>query len=203
MGGRPDQLSLKSTRMPAPAPPDSGSYIRGGGGVDVDPRRILRPLAVLCLVALAGLSIGLALSAGNENGKEAALRKHGVPVQVTVTGCLAVSSGIGMGIEYWQCRGNYTLGGHQFNELIGGSRALLIAGRQEAAVAVPGQPALLSTFAAVAKGRSNFTPYVTPIVLGVVTLLWGGGWALLLRRKRTRAAAAPPSGASAAVANAS
>lgn len=189
--------------MPAAATPDSGSYIRGGGGVDVDPRRILRPLAVLCLVALAGLSIGLAVSAGDQNGKEAALRKHGVPVQVTITGCLAVSSGIGMGIEYWQCRGDYTLGGNRYNEVIGGSRVLLSAGRQVAAIAVPGQPALLSTVAAASKGKSSFTPYITPIVLGAVTVAWATGWALLYRRKRNRAATAPDTGAGPAVANAS
>ena len=176
---------------------EPAGYIRGGGGADVDPRRILRPLGILAIVALAGLSIGLAFSAGNQNGKEASLRRHGVPVQVTVTGCLAVSSGIGMGIEYWQCRGNYALGGRQYNEVIGGSRALLSEGQQVAAVAVPGQPALLSTVAAVAKKRSSFTPYITPIVLGALTAVWAAAWVVWRRRKRGQTANAPNDGAGA------
>jgi hypothetical protein len=164
--------------MPAATTPESGSYIRGGGGVEIDPRRIVRPLAAICILALAGLSIGLAVDAGNQNGRAATLRKHGVPVTVSVTGCLAVSSGIGMGVEYWQCRGDFSLGGHRYNEVIGGSRALLEPGRQVAALAVPGQPASLSTVASVAEKHSSFTPYVTPVVLGAVAVVWAGGWAL-------------------------
>jgi hypothetical protein len=108
------------------------------------------------------------------------VRHHGVPVQVTVTGCQGISSGVGMGIEYWECRGTYSISGHSYNEVIGGSRARLETGQIVPAVAVPGQPRLLS--AAATGTHSDLKPYLAPIILGALTV--SGAVALLWWSKR-------------------
>src|SRR5207249_1448379 len=102
------------------------------------------------MVALAVSAAALAISAGNENARASKLQQRGVPVAATVSGCSGISSGVGMAIEYWECRGTYTLGGQQYNEVIRGSRARLNPGQTVPAVAVPGEPTLLSTAAAAA-----------------------------------------------------
>lgn len=140
---------------------------------------VIRIIVIAVLLALLGIALALTISAARQNSRVEAVRHRGVPVQVTVTGCQGVSSGVGQGIEYWECRGTYSLGGRSYNEVIGGSRVLLENGRTVPAVAVPGQPGLLST---AAPGAPSFwRSYTAPIVLGVfvvagvVTLLWWSG----------------------------
>jgi hypothetical protein len=171
----------------SPAGPsrDEKSYIRGGGGVAIQTRRVLGAVAALCVLVLVVLVVDLTISAAHGNAQLSTLRHKGVPVKVTVTGCLAIGSGVGMGIEYYQCRGSYTLGGVSHTEVIRGSRTLLDAGQQLPAVAVPGQPALVSTVSAVAKSQSAWTLYVVPALLGVAAVVVMLGWVLLSRRGRS------------------
>ena len=171
---------------PAGPTPGDGGYIRGGGGVEIHTRRVVDVVAAGCVALLVASVVVLSVSASHQNGQLTTLRHHGVPVEVTVTGCLGISSGVGMGIEYWQCRGSYTLGGQSYQEVLRGSRTLLEAGQQIPAVAVPGQPALVTTASAVGKSRSAWTPYVAPALLGVAAIAVILGWALLTRRSRRR-----------------
>jgi hypothetical protein len=169
---------------PAGPLPDENGYIRGGGGVAIQTRRVLGAVAALCVAVLVALIVDLTMAAAHQGAQLSTLRHQGVPVEVTVTGCLAVGSGVGMGIEYWQCRGAYALGGETFNEVIRGSRNLLDAGQQLSALAVPGRPALVSTVSAVAQRHSAWTRYVAPALLGVAAVLVVLGWVLLSRRRR-------------------
>ena len=158
--------------MPAPAgtTPDDASHLRGVRVADVDTGRVVRVLVAVVLIGLivlAGRPDGLGDQPELPPGK---LRDQGVPVAMTVTGCLAISSGIGMSVEYWDCRGSYTLGGHRYNEVIGGSRAHLRDGEVVEAIAVPGHPALVSLSTSVSQRRSSFTPYVTPIILAALSV---------------------------------
>jgi hypothetical protein len=143
---------------------------------DIEAGPVIRFIVFAVLLALLAVTVALTISAVRENSRVDTLRHQGVPVQVTVTGCQGISSGVGMGIEYWQCQGTYSLDGRSYNEVIGGSRALLRAGQIVPAVAVPGQPRLLS--ATAAGTHSDWKPYLSPIILGgllvlsVVTLLW-------------------------------
>ena len=158
--------------MPAPVgtTPDDASYLRGVRVADVDTGRVVRVLVVVVLIGLIVLAGVLTVSATSQSSRLSKLRDHGVPVALTVTGCLAISSGIGMSVEYWDCRGSYTLGGHRYNELIGGSRAHLDDGQVVEAIAVPGEPALVSLSTSVSQPRSSFTPYVTPIILAALSV---------------------------------
>jgi hypothetical protein len=169
---------------PAGASPGNGTYIRAGGGVQLNPRRIAGILVWLLVALLAGLAIYFAVTGAQQNSQLNALRQRGVPVQATVTGCRGISSGVGMGIEYWECRGSYTLDGHPFNAVINGSRQLLETGVQVPAIAVPARPDLLSTVASVRGSHGSGTQYGAAVGLGVAAVLVGGGWLALRARKR-------------------
>jgi hypothetical protein len=91
-----------------------------------------------------------------------------------------------MAIEYWECRGTYGLDGHAYTEVIGGSRTHLLDGQTLPAVAVPGDPGLLSTTTALAHHSSAWTPYVTPTILGALVVISSLGWAGWSRRQRRR-----------------
>ncbi len=159
------------------------AHLRGVRVVEGDAARPVRVLVGLALVGLAVLTIILTISAATQNSRMDRLRQHGVPVTATVTGCLGVGSGVGMGIEYWQCRGSYTLDGQEYNAVIGGSRAHVPDGQAVTAIAVPGDPASLTAASVVAHSHDSRTPYVTPVILGAVTIA-GSVWAILWFRRR-------------------
>lgn len=158
--------------------PEGTGYIRGGGGVQVDRGRLARVLLSVAAVVLAGVSIGLAVSAANENSSAARFRTA-VPVALTVTGCEGISSGIGMAIEYWECHASYTFGGRHYNEAIGGSRDRLATGQVMSGRVVPKDPSSIS-LAGVSPARGS---YVGPVALGAVAL---GALVLLLVSWRRR-----------------
>ena len=110
---------------PAGSTPGQAGYIRGGGGVDVNTGRLLRFLVVLCVLVLIALTVATAVSAANQNSRAAKLQSQGVPVDVTVTGCVGIDSGIAQAIQYYQCRGAYSVDGQRYNEVIGGVRSAL------------------------------------------------------------------------------
>ena len=174
---------------PAASTPEPGNYIRARAGGEVNTRRVLRVLTALCVLVLVVLVIITTLGALNQNSVQRRLQRDGVPVTITVTWCEGVSSGIGQALIYTICRGDYTLDGHRYNEVIGGSRIAHPLGQTIQGVAVPGHPALLSTATAVAKKFSAWTPYITPVVLAAVTvalvlLLWL--WPKRRRREPSR-----------------
>jgi hypothetical protein len=154
--------------------------------VTIHTRRVLGVVAALCVVVLLAFAVELTISAARGSERTTRLRHQGVPVEVTVTRCLGIGSGVGMGIEYWQCRGSYSLGGQTYNEVIHGSRSVLDTGQQIPAIAVPGQPTLLSTVASVAKPHARWTLYVVPALLAVAAICLILGWVLLSRRRGSR-----------------
>jgi hypothetical protein len=150
-------------------------YLRGVRVAEVTTRRVVQVVVALVVAGLVAVTIALAISAAAQNANERLLRDHGVAVSVRVTGCLGISSGVGMGIEYWECRGTYTLGGRSYNETIRGSHPHLADGAAVRAVAVPGHPDLLAAPVVVAGTWSPWTPYITPVVLGALAVLVAGG----------------------------
>lgn len=143
----------------------------------VDSRRVVRVLAGGMLVAMVGLSIALAVATTRNHSGLEALSRRGVAVQATVTRCLAISSGVGMGVEYWRCQGSYSLGGRTYDQTIGDSRRLLDVGAVLPAVAVPGHPDLLALQRPGARsGWGDFVPAILAGLVAVVmavALMWG------------------------------
>jgi hypothetical protein len=152
-----------------------------GAGVDVDARRVGRAVGCLCLIALAVLVVILFLAGAQKNAQIARLRQRGVPVEVTVTGCLGLMGGSGSNLVGYQCRGTLTLDGHRYNEAIPGD-ALHRPGTLLRAVTVPGDPALLSTTGALATEHPSWRVFIVPTMLLVILVLIAG--AVVLRRRR-------------------
>jgi len=175
-----------STTPSEKAPPAQVNYVRGQVGGEVDARRVLRGVAALCVAVLVVLVVVTTVGAAHQNSTQSELQRDGIPVKITVTSCAGVSSGIGQSLVYYSCQGSYVVDGHRYNEEIGGNRADHAVGQTLAAVAVRSDPSVVSTASAVAKKFSRWTPYITPVVLAVVTVAFVAllGW-LSRRRPRT------------------
>jgi hypothetical protein len=179
----------------SPTPPGTTSedvpYFRARAGGRVDGRRVGRILLGATLVILAVVVIATTIGAAIQDSNQTRLQRDGVPVEVTVTGCEGVSSGIGQALIYDVCRGSFTLDGRRYNAVIGGNRVAHPLGQTLRGVTVPDDPTLLSTAGAVAKKFSPWTPFITPIVLAVVTVALALGLVLRRRRVRSRPPDAP------------
>jgi hypothetical protein len=162
------------------------SYIRGGGAVNADPRRVVLALLGLGVVVLLALTVLTFLSTADSRSKADRLKALGVPVAVTVTHCTGITSGIGMGVEYFSCEGSFRLGGAAYRETLLGNRSRLPAGSVVAARVVPGEPASVTAAAGSARADS----YTVPIVLAVLTVLSGAATVLVARRYSSTAGAA-------------
>ncbi len=165
-----------------PTPPAGAApgYIRGTAPPSIDGRRVAAVALILSTLALAALTVILSLSAARGNPANAALRSSGRPVKATVTGCTAISSGIGQLIQYYDCTGSFTLGGKREEATIRGERNQLPAGTVLDAVAAPGSPALLALPGTFDARPPQWWPVV---VSGVATL---GMSALVWRSTRVR-----------------
>ena len=140
----------------------------------------------IVLVTLAVVTIVLFVAAAHRNAQVDALHTRGVPVVVTVTGCLGELGGSGSNAAGYTCRGAFTLAGHRYNEVIPGD-TLRPPGTTVRAVTVPGDPALLTTAAAAARDRATWRVYVLPGVLAAVLVLLSAGVLTLARRGRATA----------------
>lgn len=149
--------------------------------------RVAAVLWALCVIVLVAVSVLATVSTANANARAQRLSDHGVPVQMTVTRCLAISSGVGMGIEYWQCRGTYTVGSRTYEEVIGGQRSLLDAGQKIDAVADPDDPSLVSVPGALGR-RHSYTLAEVMAGITAAVIVAGAAVAVVARRRRP----APP-----------
>ena len=156
------------------------SYIRGAPAATVDSRRVGRVLAYLVVLALAGSAVVMAVLAMSSDSSASRLKRHGVSVEAAVTSCVGISSGIGMGVEYYDCSGRYSLNGQSYVEVIHGSRTDLPIGTVVPALAVPGDPASLSLPGAVRS--SSHGSWVAAIVLGAAAV--AGAAALIAVSRR-------------------
>jgi hypothetical protein len=151
--------------------------------VDVNARLAGRVVVALCLVALAVVTVVLTVAGFHKNDQINRLRQHGVPVAVTVTGCLGLLGGSGSNAAGYACRGTFTLGGHRYNEAIPGN-GLRPPGTKVSAVAVAGEPPLLATSHAVATQRASVGVFVVPAILLVILAVLVA--LVELRRRSTR-----------------
>jgi hypothetical protein len=145
-----------------------------------------RIVAAVCLVALAVVAVALFVAGMNKNDQITRLRQHGVAVAVTVTGCLGLLGGSGSNAAGYECKGTFALGGHRYNEDIPGN-TIRTPGSTIRAIAVPGNPPLLSTARAVATDRPSWHVFVAPTILIVFDAFVVG--ALVVKRRRVQ----PPS----------
>jgi hypothetical protein len=149
---------------------ETESYIRGAGGVRVDGRRVAGYILGFGVLIFAVLTVVFTGIAVHHNSRATSLKQKGVPVQVTVTGCVGLASGTGITGTGFTCRGSYTLADRQYTEQIGGTANLFTVGQKISGVAVRDEPSVLYTASSAQTMHSTWTVYVTPAALLVVLL---------------------------------
>jgi hypothetical protein len=141
-----------------------------GAGVQVDSRRLASLGIAVVLVALAALTVGFTVAGVHKNQQTDELHAQGVPVTVTVTGCLGLLGGSGSNAAGYSCHGTYTLHGHHYSEPLPGS-AFHRPDSTIASVAVPGDPALVAPASIVDAQHSSASVFILPAVFGGLLLL--------------------------------
>jgi hypothetical protein len=165
----------------APSPDEALSTLRGAGA-GIDGRLVGRVVAVLLTLTLVVLIVVFFVAGLHKNNQISSLRHHGVAVPFTVTSCLGLLGGSGSNAAGYACRGTYPLDGHSYAEPIPGD-TLYRPGTTLKAVAVPGDPALVTTKALLAGEQTSAKVFILPAVLLLVLLLLV---ALVLGRRRAR-----------------
>jgi hypothetical protein len=172
-------------------PADRVGQLRGAG-VSVDGRRVGQVVIGIVLVTLLVLTIVFTLVGVHTNQQDDRLHDNGVPVTFTVTGCLGLLGGSGSNAAGYSCRGSYTLHGRTYSEPLPGD-SFHRPGSTVAAVAVPGDPALVSPTSIVVTEHSSASVFVLPIILfAALLVLVAVLLALHRRRQGPEPAGAPP-----------
>jgi hypothetical protein len=166
-------------------PSDRVGQLRGAG-VSVDGRRVGQVAIGIVLVTLLVLTIVFTVVGIHTNQQNDRLHNDGVPVTFTVAGCMGLLGGSGSNAAGYSCHGTYTLDGKTYSEQLPGD-SFHRPGSAVPAIAVPGDPALVSPTSIVATEHSSTSVFVLPIILLVVLLLLV---ALLLVLRRRRQASA-------------
>jgi uncharacterized membrane protein YfcA len=182
----PDPQSSSGT-LGSPGQPVS--RLRGAGAA-VDARTAGRVVLALVLVTLAVLVVVFTVVGEHKNAQIDELRTQGVPVIVTVGSCIGLLGGSGSNAAGYACTGTYELGGHRYHEPLPGN-GYHARGATVAAVAVPGDPTLVSTAAIVRSDHASARVYILPAVLFAVLVAVLAVLVVRQRRRRSRAAATP------------
>jgi hypothetical protein len=171
-------------------PADRVGQLRGAG-VQVDGRRVGQVVIGIVLATLAILAIIFAVVGAHTNQQDDRLHHDGVPVTFTVTGCMGLLGGSGSNAAGYACRGTYALEGHHYREPLPGT-SFHRPGSTVAAIAVPGDPALVSPASIVATEHSSAGVFVLPAILAVVLVLLVALLVVLRRRRQAAGSAGRP-----------
>ncbi len=168
-----------------PTDPDRVGALRGAG-VQVDAARIKYVAAVLGLVVVMAVA-GVVLVAGiRKNNQIDTLRANSVPVELTVTRCLALIGGTGQSPAGFECTGTYVYQGHTYSEGVPGTQNLPVGSTVHGIVA-PSDPALFSTSQTVAAEHASVARVVLPAVVLAVAI--GACVWVVVRHRRDASAA--------------
>jgi len=181
-GADPDEPEEQG---PAPAPGTGDERLAPlrGAGVAVDVRRVGAVVVGLLLVGLAVLVVVLFVAGAHKNSQIAELRDHGMPVQMTVSGCIGLLGGSGSNPVGYSCHGTIVVGGRSYDDPIPGT-ALYGPGQRLGGVTVAGDPALFTTPALLRTEHTSWRVYLAPAILAVVLVLAVGGLVALRRHAR-------------------
>jgi hypothetical protein len=160
-----------------------------GATVQIDRRRLTQVLVAIVVAALAVLVVVFTVVGLNKNHQIDQLHNQGVAVNVTITSCQGLLGGSGSNGAGYACRGSYGLDGRRYNEQLPGT-ALHAPGTVIRALAVPGDPALVSPVSIVQTEQSSATVFILPTVL--LVLLVAILIVVLLRRRGKPAGAEAP-----------
>jgi hypothetical protein len=156
-----------------------------GAGVQVDRRRVGQVAIGVVLATLAVLAVVFTIVGVHTNQQDDRLHSDGVPVTFTVTGCLGLLGGSGSNAAGYSCHGTYSLQGRHYGEQLPGD-SFHRPGSTVAAIAVPGDPALVSPASIVAGEHSSAGVFVLPAILAAVLVLLVALLLVLRRRRHAR-----------------
>lgn len=179
---RPDHVETPGHGVDGQVPDQPVTTLRGAS-VDVDIRRTGRGVAWVCAALLVAIGVVLLVSGLHTNDQINRLHDDGVPVSVTVSGCIGLMGGTGAQVAGYSCNGSYTLDGTKYLQTIPGM-TFHEPGSTIGGIAVPGDPKLLSTPDQVARQHASWRVLLVPVLLfavAVVTVV------ALLRGRRRRA----------------
>jgi hypothetical protein len=172
----PSAPSGNGKRSDARADPESpGTADRIGSlrgpSVQFDRRRVGRVVAGVSVATLVVLIVVFTVAGVHSNNQIDTLHDRGVPVTVTVTGCLGLLGGSGSNAAGYSCHGAFTLDGRRYAESLPGT-AFHRPGSTIPSVVVPGDPALVSPVDIVDSEHSSAGVFVLPAVLtGILVVL--------------------------------
>jgi hypothetical protein len=179
--GAPEPSSAAPSELPSD---ERVGALRGAGVAGVNVRRVGRIVVGIAVVGLAVLVVVLFVAGARKNDQIAELRSHGVPVEMTVSGCIGLLGGSGSNPVGYSCHGTFTIGGHRYDDRIPGN-TLYGPGDTLAGITVASDPALFTTPATLRTQHVSNGVYVVPAVLAVILVLAVAGLIVLGRRRRT------------------
>jgi len=160
-----------------------------GAETQVDVRRAGQVGLGLVFATLAVLVVVFVVVGIDKNRQIDELRGRGVPVGFTVTHCQGLLGGSGSNGAGYACSGTYRLEGHTYRESLPGTTALFSPGAMVPAVAVPGDPPLVSPVAAVASEHASWRVFILPAVLFATLVLLAAAVLVRWRRRSSRGGA--------------
>ena len=164
-----------------------------GAAVEVDGRKVARVLVGAVMITLAALAIGFTVAGVHDNAQITQLRTQGVRVTVTVTSCRGSLGGSGSNVAGYTCSGSYALGGQRYSGPLPGD-SFYTPGSKVPALAVPGDPSLVSPLYVIDGEHASAGVFAWPAVLFAASVLLGGVVLLRVRRRRRTAHGAGPTG---------
>lgn len=130
-------------RTPGQVSPEPVTRLRGAA-VEVDSRRAAQAIIAVLLATLAATASVLTVAGADRNAQIDQLRRSGVPVAITVTGCRGDLGGSGSNAAGYTCQGTFRLAGRSYPMSIPGLGHQVL-GSKLRGVAVPSDPALVTT----------------------------------------------------------
>jgi hypothetical protein len=154
-----------------------------GARIEIDGARVGRVLVAAVLAALAALALAFFVVGAHKNAQINELRRHGVPVELTVTKCQGLMGGSGSNLAGYSCTGTFRFGGRLFDEPIPGT-AEYGPGTKLAVITAANGSGLFAPIGVLAAERSSWKVFILPVALALAFAVLAG--ALILRRRDSR-----------------
>ncbi|HEY5265186.1 MAG TPA: hypothetical protein VIJ40_00065 [Acidimicrobiales bacterium] len=151
-----------------PSPNEHVASLRGAAAVSVG-RRAKFVVGALGLIALAAVLVVSFLSVTNDNARIDRMKASGIPVTITVTNCRGNIGGSGSNSAGYTCRGDYSVGGATYHELIGSMATFSAPGTAVHGVADPSHHSTVALSSAVKSSKASDGAFVP---LGLLTLVF-------------------------------
>lgn len=165
-------------------------YIRGGGGITAEPKRVIRITALIMISALAVLTVALTVAAVRDNSKIRGLQSRGVVTPVQISSCLALASGTGITESGFTCSGTYAFRGVTRTSVVLGVVRQLAPGTMLVGVVDAAHPDIVATQPTVANAAPYARAFIPPGASMAAMALIALALRTAQRRRGKRSAAA-------------